>query len=250
MSPTAPTVSIIMPAYNAAQTIGESIQSVLAQFYTDWELLIIDDCSTDDTAQVVTDYIRRYPKIRLLQQPANAGVSAARNRGIDHSRGQYLAFLDSDDLWRSDKLQKQVALGVPLSYTATAYLKETGQLSDYILPAQTKTTAKDLLRQNVMSCSSVMVSRELLGVHRFEASVKPVHEDYVLWLTLLGGCDAVGINEPLLTYRLSSHSKSAGRLTSAGMTYQAYRQVGFGRLVALGLTLRYAVGSITKRQQL
>ena len=249
MPTTTPTVSIIMPAYNAGATIGESIQSVLAQTYTQWELVVIDDCSTDNTAQIVSDYSKRYPNIRLLQQPHNAGVSAARNRGIDNSVGEYLAFLDSDDLWHPDKLAKQLATPADLSYTATAYLRQDGLHSPYVLPAKT-TTRRDLLRQNAMSCSSVMVKRTLLGEHRFTQTAKPLHEDYVLWLTLLNQCNAHGINEPLLIYRLSATSKSAGRITSARMTYYAYRAVGYSGVVSLALTLRYAVGSISKRRQI
>ena len=250
MLTTMPTVSIIMPAYNAEATIGESIQSVLAQTYTQWELVVVDDCSTDNTVQIVSDYSKRYPNIRLLQQPHNAGVSAARNRGIDNSVGDYLAFLDSDDLWHPDKLAKQLATPADLSYTATAYLRQDGLHSPYVLPAQTTITRRDLLRQNAMSCSSVMVKRTLLAEHRFTQTNKPIHEDYVLWLTLLNHCVAHGINEPLLIYRLSATSKSAGRITSARMTYHAYRAVGYNWVVSFVLTLRYAVGSITKRRQI
>lgn len=246
-----PHVSIIMPAYNAAHTIEESIQSVLAQTYEAWELVVVDDGSTDGTQAVVSQLLAQEPRIRLLQQPTNQGVAAARNRGIAQTTGVMIAFLDSDDLWEPSKLTKQVALGASLSYTATAYLKADGTRASHVLAAKTRTTRRDLLKQNVMSCSSVMVSREALGVLRFDQTVKPLHEDYVLWLNLLAnGGEAVGLSEPLLVYRLSATSKSAGRLRSAHMIFNAYVAVGYHGVYAGLLTLRYAIPSIHKRRRI
>ena len=105
-----PLVSVIMPAYNAEPFIEEAIASVIAQTVADWELIVIDDCSTDDTVQIVSAFVRQDPRIQLLTNASNMGVAKTRNRGLDLCRGQYVAFIDSDDVWHSHKLEKQLDL--------------------------------------------------------------------------------------------------------------------------------------------
>jgi len=241
-------VSIIMPAYNAAATIGTSIGSVFAQTYTNWELLIIDDVSTDETLAIATGFASQDFRIRVLRHEKNQGAAAARNSGMRQATGTWLAFLDSDDMWAPEKLEKQLALSLKTSavvtYTATAYINVSGRLSAYVLPAEPILDYATLLRRNIMSCSSVMVRRDIMKEFPLK---KNIHEDYVVWLQLLKTNNAHGLNEALLTYRLVEGSKSAKRVSSAVMTYNAYREVGFNPTAALLLTVRYAIHSITKR---
>ena len=245
-----PSVSIVMPAYNAAKTIRESIASVIAQTYEDWELIVIDDCSTDNTPELVRNIAANDSRIRLLINEHNLGAASTRNIGIIEAQSDRIAFLDSDDLWHKDKLEKHLQFitetGAEISYTGTAYINEAGQISKYTLPAKREFTYKDLLRRNIMSCSSVIVRRDIMIATPFAQGF--IHEDYVVWMQILQDVgQAYGLNEPLLIYRMTDGSKSAARMRSAKMTYGSYRQVGYGKFSALFMTIRYSLHSISKR---
>jgi teichuronic acid biosynthesis glycosyltransferase TuaG len=229
-----------MPAYKADDTIDESVQSVLSQTYINWELIIIDDGNE-------TPLKYGHEKITVIRNEQNMGVAYCRNRGIKLAKGEYIAFLDADDLWRKDKLKKQIVFiqenNADISYTASAYIG-----SSYVLPVVEKFTVKELQKRNLMSCSSVICKRDLLLEYPFTYR-KHVHEDYSTWIRIVKKVGvAYGLDEPLLIYRMSDNSKSAKRTSSALMTYNAYREVGYNVSVAFGLTVRYAVWSIKKRK--
>ena len=237
-------VSVIMPAYNAEKTIKTSIDSVLAQTFKDWELIVIDDASHDGTNLKIP----KDPRVTVLVNTSNAGAALSRNYGIKHAKGEWLAFLDSDDLWREDKLEKQLKFmeetGAVISYTATAYMDDTGENRSYILKAKRCLSYQELLRQNLMSCSSVVVRWD--EMRDFPEGY--LHEDYVVWLKILRSVGvAYGLNEPLLVYRIAKGSKSDNRVSSAKMIYNAYRRVDYGVCMSSLLTFRYAFHSIEKR---
>ena len=270
-----------MPAYNSAFTIAESIESVIAQTFTDWELLIIDDGSNDDTRNIAEIYAKADSRITLFELSTNQGVAAARNHGMRHAKGSWLAFLDSDDLWHPEKLERQLAFAckekASITYTATAYIDKNGQPMKYIQKVIPALTLRQLLRKNIMTCSSVMVKREIIST--FPEGF--LHEDYAVWLAIfmeetfkgvsvftrkaetpsphkntLSFCFshngassfvACGLNLPLTIYRISESSKSYSRLRSAAMNWNVYRHVGFGLLASSCLTARYALHSISKR---
>jgi len=244
-----PKISVIMPAYNAERTIGASINSIASQSFLDWELIIVNDCSTDGTAAIVNERAAKDPRIHVCHAKKNQGIAATRNLALELAQGEWVAFLDSDDLWHEEKLDKQLRFleesVAVISYTATAYMDEDGRMSGYVLPAVEKLSYKTLMRRNIMSCSSVMVHRDVMIPFPLAANT---HEDYVVWLKIVRdvGC-AVGLDEPLLVYRVSKGSISAGRRRSAVMTYNAYRQVGYGGFMSFVLMLRYSFHSITKR---
>ena len=244
-------VSIIMPAYNAEKTIEASITSVISQTYHDWELIVIDDYSKDSTAKLVSEFVKLDSRIFLYTNENNLGVAQTRNEGVKRANGQWIAFLDSDDIWHKEKLHKQLQLmqttGAAISYTSTAYMNHEGVPFGYVLQAKQRLYYNDLLKQNLMSCSSVMVKRDVIP---FFVN-GDVHEDYVAWLNILQNekC-AYGLKEPLLTYRLAYSSRSGNRLRSAKMIYNAYCHVGYGGVTSLFLTLRYSIHSITKRLQI
>ncbi len=247
-------VSVVMPAYNAARTIEETIRSVFGQTYTDWELLVIEDGSTDATPQIVSRLAAEDTRLRVLRNETNRGAAGSRNRGVEEARGEWVAFLDSDDLWRSDKLEKQLALadGRPdavLTYTASAFMDEAGNRYAYVLEAEPRFAYKELLHRNLLTCSSVMVKRELMLRHPFPDGV--LHEDYAVWLQILRETPcAYGVNEPLLVYRLSKGSKSGARVRSGQMIYRSYRHVGYGAAASAWLTLRYLPYSVGKRRKI
>jgi teichuronic acid biosynthesis glycosyltransferase TuaG len=230
-----------MTAYNAEKTINESVNSVLGQTYTDWELIVVFD---GNICEVPND-----ARIRIIQNERNMGVAYSRNLGVKKAQGEWIAFLDADDVWRKDKLERQLAFirrhNAQISYTASAFFG-----SDYVLEAVEELTYRGLLRHNLMSCSSVMVNRELAVKFPFPLRLN-THEDYSKWLRIVHEVGiAYGLNEPLLKYRLSESSKSANRISSALMTYGAYREIGYNVAVAVAMTVRYAMHSITKRQRI
>lgn len=244
-------VSIIMPAYNAAKFIPAAIESVLSQTYDNFELIIIDDCSKDETFDIATSYLEKDARIVLLQNSKNSGVSVTRNYGISKACGEWIAFLDSDDMWRSDKLEKQITLikehpDAKITYTASSFIDYYGNPYNYIMQAEPEITYHVLLKRNLLSCSSVMVRKDVIS--RIKMADDRMHEDYAAWLLILRETPcAYGINEPLLIYRLSQNSKSSNRFKSAKMIYHSYRFVGYNFASSLCLMLRYSIHSITKR---
>ena len=239
-----------MPAYNAEKTIAASINSVLSQTYGEWELIVINDASTDTTVQIVHAFAENEPRIQLYTNDKNMGISGSRNIGIRQAQSQWVAFLDSDDCWCSSKLQKQLDFmaktSAKITYTGTAYINEESQLSNYVLRVKKALTYRDLLKANVMSCSSIVVHKDLMLRYPFPEGF--LHEDYVVWLQILNEVGiAYGLDEPLLLYRLSGGSKSGNRIKSAKMTFHAYRKVGYNTFLSLLLTMRYAFHSIPKR---
>lgn len=222
-----PLVSIIMPAYNSGNTISRAIQSVLDQTYSEFELLVIDDGSTDNTVDIVNFYIKTDSRIVLLRNPRNLGVAASRNHGCRMAQGEYLAFLDSDDMWFEDKLEKQVSFmlrkGCDLSCTAYAYAHPHEQPSRdkraYRVPESI--SYEQLLKENVIGCSTVMLKATALNGHAFCGDY--AHEDYVLWLELAkAGKTLCGLDEVLTGY--SYGGRSANKFKAGKNRWIIYRR--------------------------
>ncbi len=271
-------ISIIMPAYNAEKTIKQSMESVIKQTYTDWELIVVDDCSMDSTVKVVEAFIKEYGKynIRLVKNLENRGVAYSRNRGVDESRGVWMAFLDSDDLWREDKLEKQMCFmkndetyscdnKVKLSYgvrsemesnpklifTGSSFITSSGEKLGYIFHVPFRISREELLKQNLISCSSVMVSKELIEKYKFPEKISTIHEDFAVWLRILGEIPfAYGIDEPLLRYRISSDSKSGNKIKATVMNWNTYRYVGLGKMSACYYMIHYCFRGLRKWKNL
>jgi len=249
-----PHISVVMPAYNAEATIGEAISSVLNQTYDNFELIVIDDCSKDRTTYIISEFAEKDHRICFLRNEKNSGVAFTRNRGVAAAKGTWIAFLDSDDMWREDKLEKQVQLvkqnsDAILTYTSSAFILSDGKKSSYILHAEEKTTYRTLLRKNLISCSSVLVRSDIMKGIKMPHD--KMHEDYYVWLSILKQYPyALGIDEPLLIYRISNNSKSSNRVKSAKMLFHSYRAVGYGKIVSAWLVLLYSVYSIKKRNSI
>ena len=222
-----PLVSVIMPAHNAEDTIAAAIRSVQAQTVRDWELLVLDDCSADDTFAAAQRLAEEDARICPLKNGENLGAAKTRSRGLEIARGEWIAFLDSDDLWRPAKLEKQLALadqtGAKLLYTSYClFSEETGLRRDYLVPARTDYAS--MLRENVIGCSTAMVRRSALEGRRFPEGV--YHEDYALWLSLLrGGCTAAGCTEVLADWRVSENARSFDKRAAAKHRWDILRRV-------------------------
>lgn len=247
-------VSIVMPAYNSGKTIRDSVNSIFAQTYPDWELIVIDDGSIDDTSVILEEFAHSDSRVRFLQNAKNMGVSYTRNRAVTLAKGEWIAFLDSDDLWDPWKLEKQMALAenhsdMIVCYTASAFMDDKGNQYNYVMPAVERLTYKNLLRKNLMSCSSVMIKASVMKNIRMPND--KMHEDYFVWLTVLRESKvAYGINEPLLIYRLSTNSKSSKRFKSARMLFNSYKAVGYSFIASCVLTLQYTFHSVIKRYRI
>ena len=222
-----PLISVIMPAYNAEKYIEAAVQSVRSQTYTNWELLILDDCSTDDTAKIAGTFAEMDSRICLLRNSQNVGVARTRNRGIEVAAGQWVAFLDSDDVWHKEKLEKQLAVvsctDADIVYCSYSLMNENaGHLSDFIVPETT--SYNDMLKESVLSCSTVLLRRSILMQHSFSAAY--YHEDYALWLELLrSGYRAAASRQVLADYRVVKGSRSNDKLRSARNRWTIYRKV-------------------------
>ena len=219
-------VSVVMPAYNAEKTIAASIESVLNQSYQNFEIIIIDDGSADQTLQIAMEYRMRDPRIRVLRNMRNFGVAIARNHGIREAQGKYIALLDSDDVWKPDKLERQMKLAreenAEIVYCSYDFVDEDGNSMKrpFIVPGRTDFDA--MLTKSVISCSTALIDARLLKENPFEPSI--YHEDYALWMKLLSGSvKAVGDPKVLMHYRQSSGSRNAKKLRSAIERWKIYR---------------------------
>lgn len=231
-------VSIIMPAYNAQKYISDSITSVLNQTYKNWELIIVDDYSTDNTLAIIEEFKKCDNRIILLRQDQNSGVAAARNKGIEHAKGRFLAFLDSDDIWEKTKLEKQVNFmlknKIYFSYTSYQLMDENNNLSNKVVKVQNEPIEfEKLLECNYFGCLTVMIDLSKIKKPYFP---NIPHEDYALWLDILKNNDikAYGIDEVLAYYRISPGSVSRNKLKSLKWIWNIYREhLKYGRFYSL-----------------
>lgn len=221
-------VTVVTPAYNAERFIAETIESVIAQSYKGWEMIVVDDKSTDQTVEIVKQYTKKDPRIKLIELTENSGTAVARNTAMDHGIGQFIAFLDSDDKWLPEKLSKQLSFMKDNDYafTFTKYvrMKENGELTKGISDAPKKLNYDDLMKHCVIGCLTVMLDREKVGEERM-INIR-TRQDYALWLALTRkGFLAYGLPEVLAEYRLVADSISSNKLKAAKKNWQLYRDI-------------------------
>lgn len=246
-------ISIVMPAYNCEKIIAESIDSVIRQTYQNWELLVLDDGSKDNTLQIINEFTVKDSRIKSLPNEANKGVSATRNRGIELAQGNWIAFLDSDDMWEPSKLEKQMKIAKEKSseflFTGASYINEEGDPYKGIFEVPEKVTYKKLRNQNVISCSSVLIKKKYFKNIKMEKD--EMHEDYAVWLRVLKlGVTAHGVNEPLLIYRISKNSKSGNKLKTVKMTYKVFRFIGINPIGSAYFMARHVLASVGKYRKI
>ncbi|MGE7928471.1 glycosyltransferase family 2 protein [Lysinibacillus xylanilyticus] len=218
-------VSIIMPVYNAEKYVGQSIESVLNQTHKNWELIIINDKSTDNSQQILLGY--KDSRIKIINLTQNGGVANARNAGIEKAKGQFLAFLDSDDLWHPEKLSKQLdfmlELDVAFSYTQYQEITENNKRTRKIVKiCKEPVDYKKLLRANYFGCLTVVLDTRKIAKPLFK---KTKHEDYALWLDILRDYDikAYGMNEVLAYYRITPGSISRNKFKGLTWNWKIYK---------------------------
>lgn len=280
-------ISVVIPVYNAGEYVIEAVKSAIDQD-VEKELIVIDDCSTDGCVDRLTEYldslngeIQRTQdaagytyddvvslpiyvrtltdvrgifgdvKIRVYRNKENAGVAVSRNIGVQLSEGEYIAYLDADDVWKENKLICQLRAietsGSCLCNTARRLMTFDGVRTDKIIHTPVRITLDMLRHTNYINCSSVLIKKEVAVKYPMEHD-RDSHEDYLTWLRILSDFDyVIGIDEAYLLYRLSPEGKSRNKLKSAGMTYRTYCYAGYGRIRAGLMLFSYAVNGLLRR---
>lgn len=220
-------VSIVMPNYNSEKYLKATIESVLAQTYTNWELLFVDDCSTDNSLEIVRSYSDS--RIKILQNEQNSGAAVSRNYALREAKGKWIAFLDSDDLWKPEKLERQLAYmqdnGISFSYTDYEVIDENNKIISTFKPSLDVCHYKDILKHNYIGCLTVIYDSEKLG-KVFMPTNAPKREDLACWLSILrSGEKAYCLHECLAQYKVHANSVSSNKFKMMKYQWQVYRKV-------------------------
>ncbi len=245
-------ISVITPAYNAAACIAETVASVQKQTYTDWEMIIVDDCSSDDTYAVAQALAAQDERIKVVRHEKNQGVAAARNTALDLAQGDYVAFLDSDDLWTAEKLEKQHAFmeenGHVLTYTQYQVYYGEGRCGK-IIDVPPKMTYTDIFKNTAIACLTVMVNRKKSG--DFHMPPLKHTEDQCTWQDILKrGYTAYALCENLALYRTSENSMTGNKKKVIKRQWSTYRDYYKFSLVKSGYYfVCYAINAVKKHYQ-
>ena len=221
-----PLVSVIMPCYNMEKFIAYTIESVQRQTYPHWELLIVDDASTDGTADIIKSHQNQDNRINLIVKPKHSGIADTRNQCLKMAKGHFLAFLDSDDLWHPEKLEQQLQFmterNIGFSYSSYDCVDENGNPLEKTVKAAGDLDYDAYLRNTIIGCSTVMLDKTIVGevvVPNFRTS-----EDTATWLNILKkGFLAYAFEQPLTSYRIRQHSASSNKLKASFDLWQVYR---------------------------
>ena len=241
-------VSIVMPSYNTAKYISDSIKSVLAQTYQNWELLIVDDCSTDNTLEIVKSFSD--PRIILLQNEKNSGAAVSRNYALREAKGKWIAFLDSDDIWLPEKLEKQIRFMNEnnLAFTFTDYrICLNGKWLPYINTAPNIINKRKMYNYCYFSTITVMYDREKIGLIQIPNLKK--NNDYAMWLQIIEKSDAYRLPECLSYYIKHENSISSGnKLKLIKWHYRLFRDaVYMNPFMAFLLTVNNLIHGVIKK---
>ncbi len=246
-----PLISIVMPSLNCEQFIGQAIKSVQEQTFANWELLIVDNGSEDNTPVIAAQAAESDLRIRCLVEDRKRSVAMARQRALQEARGEWIAFLDSDDIWEPDKLQIQMetaqSTGSSFLFTASTFMNSDGTQRDYVMHVPEQIGYPEILKQNLISCSSVLVRRELLE-NCFQETDNDVSDDFAAWIRILRDKSicATGIDLPLLHYRMSRTSLSFNKPKSALRAFKTYRHAGLSVPTALRYWVCYVFRNVRK----
>ena len=242
-------VSIIVPMYNAEKFIGKTIESVLAQTYQNWEMLIMNDVSTDNSLAIVSLYAKKDERIKIVNTEKNVGVVKGRNFLIDLASGKYIAFLDADDYWHNEKLEKQIKFmkekNASISCTEYTRVKENEEkINDVIIKEEI--SYNDMLKNNYLGCLTVIYDAKKIGKRYFKELEK--NEDYVLWLEIVKDVNTIyGLKENLAYYRVLDNSRSSNKVKTAKVRWEIYRKIEkLSLLKSIYYFLHYAIRAVLK----
>lgn len=242
-------ISVVMPNYNGYRFVEQAINSVLNQTYQNFELIVVDDCSNDDSLSLIEHKAQSDNRIRVIALEHNVGVANARNVGIKEAKGEYIALLDNDDLWTEDKLERQLALaqkGADIVYCSYDFIDEQNNSikKPFVVPQQTN--FNKMLASSVISCSTSFIKTKLMQAHPFNPGF--YHEDYVLWMELLRVCPtAYGDQKVLMHYRQVNGSRSNKKGNAAKERWNTYRKaLKLNVVTSAWAFVRYALNGVMK----
>lgn len=222
-----PLVSVVMPCYNTEKYIATSIESVINQTYTNWELIITDGPSSDNTVSIVKKYCEQDPRIRLIIPKKHQGIAEARHTCIQNAKGDLLAFLDSDDIWVSDKLEKQVPFMMSHNYAFTygnyEILNSDGSLAGKVIQNGGIVDYNKYLKNTILGCGSVMLDKKKVG--QIQQPADDVNDDMGLWCSIMRhGIKAYPMEDVLYQYRIRNDGASSHRIMMVKSVWRVYRK--------------------------
>ena len=224
-------ISIVTPVYNAAAFIRQTMEMVQAQDYTDWELILVDDCSKDTSCEIIEEYLKEKPdkRIRLIRKEKNEGAALTRNRGIQEAKGRYIAFLDADDVWLPHKLQTQMDF---INKTESSFVFSAYEFGDEeaagtgrIVHVPESLTYKKALSRTVIFTTTVLLDTEKIPKELIYMPNVPSEDSATWWQILKAGYVAKGIDEVLAIYRRPAKSLSSNKLKAIQRIWYLYREV-------------------------
>jgi teichuronic acid biosynthesis glycosyltransferase TuaG len=223
-----PLISIVTPTYNSERYILDVINSVKSQTYSNWEMMIVDDCSSDNTRELLRKETEKDSRIKVHFLEENSGAAVARNTALQYAEGKYIAFLDSDDQWMPNKLEKQLEFmeknGYAFSFTQYSLMDQDGNDLNKVIDVPESIDYDGLLKNTIIGCLTVMINREQTGY--FEMPLIRTRQDYALWLSILKrGFKAYGLKETLSKYRVVKGSISSNKIKAAKRNWQVYRKI-------------------------
>lgn len=245
-----PYVSIVIPAYNCAKFIETTVASALQQSFREFEMIIINDASTDQTPQILRRLQKKDSRIKVFDHKENQGVAKTRNEAFGYCKGSFIALLDADDVWHKDKLKEQIEeqkrTGADLIYCSYAIINEKGDriCDDFIVPRETNLQAT--LAQSVINCSTAFFKTSLVSRFRFRSDY--YHEDLVFWIDLLrAGISVRGVQKVLAAYRVVRGSRAADKFKSARNRYLILRRyLKLPMLQSQIIMLQYVIRAVNK----
>lgn len=223
-------VSIIVPVYNAEKFIRETMDSVIAQTYSDWELLLVEDCSSDGSADTIEKYIAEKSefRIRLIRQPSNQGAARARNRGILEASGRYIAYLDADDLWAPEKLEHELSFmeekGAAFAFTGYEFADENGVGLGKVVCVPETLAYRQALSNTTIFTTTVMFDTCKISKELLEMPVIKSEDTALWWKVLRAGYTAYGLDENLAKYRRAGRTLSSNKLEAIRRIWNLYRK--------------------------
>lgn len=244
-------VSIITPSYNSSKFIEECINSVISQTYLEWEMIIVDDCSIDNSRDLITKFAKENDRIKPIFLEENVGAAEARNIAIKKSQGKYIAFLDSDDLWKNNKLEKQLSFmnerNIAFSFTSYQSISENGMDKYSVIKVPYQIDYHSYLKNTIIGCLTVVIDRDKTG--NFEMPNIRSSHDMALWLLIMKrGFSAYGLNENLAYYRIVSTSNTSKKWKAAKEVWDVYRKVEQLNIVYSAICfVGYVYNAIKKR---
>ena len=245
-------ISIVVPVYNASRFLKETIRSVQAQTYSDWEFLLVDDCSKDNSRQVIEEEAKSDLRIRLIALTKNGGAANARNEGIKQAKGRYLAFIDADDLWKPDKLEKELRFmeekEAAFVFTGYEFADEQGNGMGKIVNVPETITYKQALGNTTIFTSTVLIDWDKLDKSLTMMPDVKSEDTATWWQILRSGVTGYGLNENLVLYRRSENTLSSNKVEAVKRIWYLYRKVEkLNLFLSIWYFLQYAIRAVLRR---